>query len=172
MFKPIAFHGLTFWVPKLPARKGTRASSRLQLETAQCDQHTKAGPHPFWVCASSLCARYGKEFSDFLRNQGTKDLLQALRDTPLQEGGMPNGPPDNSHMYRLGNSGDGREAWICPRLLIPLGQWLDSCFSVRVNFTMLTFLTGQMSAEHAEAARASLQQVSPSPYHRSVLYPR
>ena len=66
---------------------------------------------------------------------------------------MPNGPPDNSHMYRLGNSGDGREAWICPRLLIPLGQWLDSCFSVRVNFTMLTFPTGQMSAEHAEAAR-------------------
>ena len=169
MFNPVRFHGLTFCVPKLPARKGIRASKRLQ-QTAQSDQLGQPGPHPFWVCASSLCARYSKEFSDFLRNQSTKDLLQALRDTPLHEGGMPDGPPDNSHMYRLGNSGDGREAWICPRLLIPLGQWLDSSFSVRVNFTMLTFLTGQMSAEHAEAARASLQQVSP--LYPSVVHPR
>ena len=161
MFKSVLFEWLLFYVPVLPVMKGTRASSRLQSQGSAEDPHTQPGPHAFWIGASTLCARYNREFSDFLRNQSTKDLLQALRDTPLHEGGMPNGPDDNSHMFKLGNSGGGREAWICPRLLVPLVHWLNPRLSVRLNHIMFKFLTGQMTQGHAEAAWESLQQVSP-----------
>ena len=123
------------------------------------DYNCQAGPHMYWPEASFLCSQFGKEFNNFIERSETQALLHALNSTPFEDGGMPDGPPGNGHIFVMGNSGRGRSAWICPRLLLPLAQWLSKPFAVRLNHVMMEFLQGRLSEGNADAARASLMQV-------------
>jgi len=128
------------------------------LEWSPEEQARQSGPHKYWINATELCSKLNskKDFRAYMSNRGTMEYLEALQDTSFEQGGMPDGPSDQSHIYRMGNQGFGHHAWICPRLLLHLVHWLSPTVSVRLNHLMFQFLSGQMCSSEG---RAAMEQV-------------
>ena len=116
------------------------------------EQARLSGPHRFWLDATRLCRVFGKEFKDFVGSERGKGLLRAFQQVPFDEGGMPGGPDDLSHMYTRGKTGFGNSAWICPRLLPHLVFWLSPALSIKINHVMVEVLLGHLSSFDGRAA--------------------
>lgn len=117
-----------------------------------------SGPHNYWIDASEVCSSISngtRHFKDYMECKGTQLYLKALEEVPFHEGGMPGGPPDRSHIFRMGNTGFGHHAWICPRLLMDLVRWLSQSISVKLNHLVFTLLNGVDSYD----GRAAMAQV-------------
>ena len=123
-------------------------------------QAVLSGPHNYWIDATELCYTLSggkKQFRDYVDSKVTDNYLAAMCEVPFKEGGMPGGPKDRTHILRMGNTGFGHHAWICPRLLIDLVRWLSPTISVRLNHMMFELLSGRM--DYSCDLRAAKMQV-------------
>lgn len=96
-------------------------ANRLALEVngvtvtaRECDRFTNA---------TELCQAAGKKWSDYWRNVGTKDFIQAL----ASDTGIP-----ASSLVEVGNR-TTRASWVHPQVVIHFAQWASPEFAVQVT---------------------------------------
>ena len=132
--------GLTFF------RTNMRSSSEEHF-------HKSRGPHSGWVNFTQLCKVHGKTLHDVSTSKGFVELVQRLRaQMPFDQGGMPGGPPDLSHMFVIGSG--GAPSFLCPRLFMPVCCMINLVFAVRAFHILGCFLSGDLGREDAIATRA------------------